>query len=73
LALLGGNPYSHKRRFREFASEIHHGAGVWKAADNLLEAVRLAPSARNALEWFFTGDEHLIHAYYRKPSFIVGL
>jgi nitroreductase len=44
-----------------------------KGADDLLETARLAPSARNAQEWFFTGDEHLIHAYYRKPSFIPGL
>jgi Putative TM nitroreductase len=44
-----------------------------KGADDLLETVRLAPSVRNAQEWFFTGDEHLIHAYYRKPTFIPGL
>jgi nitroreductase len=44
-----------------------------KGADDLLETARLAPSARNAQEWFFTGDEHLVHAYYRRPSFISGL
>jgi nitroreductase len=44
-----------------------------EGADDLLETARLAPSARNAQEWFFTGDERLIHAYYRKPSFIPGL
>jgi len=44
-----------------------------KGGDDLLEPARLAPSATNAQEWFFTGDEDLIHAYYRKPSFIAGL
>jgi len=27
----------------------------------------------HAQEWFFTGDEHLIHEFCRKPSFIAGL
>ena len=40
------------------------------SAVDLLETARLAPSARNAQEWFFTGDDRLIHAYHRKPSFI---
>ena len=55
-----------KRRSLEEISDI-------KGADDLLETARLAPSARNAQEWFFTGDAHLIHAYYRKPSIIAGL
>jgi len=55
-----------KRKSLEEISDI-------KGADDLLETARLAPSARNAQEWFFTGDEHLIHAYYLKPSFIPGL
>lgn len=42
-------------------------------ADDLLEAVRLAPSATNAQPWFFTGDKNLIHAYYRKPGRMKGL
>ena len=96
--MLAGNPYSQKRRFSKFTSEIYYSDALWKAqetlhrtktsqfkrksleeisdiegADDLLETARLAPSARNAQEWFFTGDEHLIHAYYRKPSIIAGL
>lgn len=42
-------------------------------ADELLEAVRLAPSAGNSQLWFFTGDENVIHAYSVKPSFLRGL
>jgi nitroreductase len=52
-----------KRKSLEEISDI-------KGADDLLEPARLAPSARNAQPWFFSGDEHLIHAYYRKRSFI---
>jgi nitroreductase len=59
-------PSQFKRKSLEEISDI-------KGADDLLETARLAPSARNAQEWFFTGDEHLIHAYYRKPSFFPGL
>lgn len=33
------------------------------ALDELLEAVRLAPSATNSQPWFFTGTEQEIHAY----------
>ena len=54
-----------KRKSLEEISDI-------KGADDVLEPARLAPSARNAQEWFFTGDEHLIHVYYRKPSFVSG-
>lgn len=43
-----------------------------KGADNLLEAARLAPSARNNQPWFFTGDENIIHAYYIKPGLVRG-
>jgi Putative TM nitroreductase len=42
-------------------------------ADELLEPVRLSPSAGNSQPWFFTGDESMIHAYSVKPNFIRGL
>jgi nitroreductase len=42
-------------------------------ADELMEAVRLAPSATNSQPWFFTGDVNIIHAYSVKPGFIKGL
>lgn len=39
-------------------------------ADELLEVVRIAPSATNSQPWFFTGDKNLIHAYSVEPGFI---
>lgn len=42
-------------------------------ADDLLEAVRIAPSATNSQSWFFTGDASMIHAYSVKPNFIKAL
>jgi nitroreductase len=39
-------------------------------ADELLEPVRLAPSAINLQNWYFTGDKNLIHAYSSKPGFL---
>lgn len=41
-----------------------------EGADELLEPARLAPSAVNSQNWYFTGDENLIHAYSLKPNFL---
>ena len=38
--------------------------------DELLEVVRIAPSATNSQPWFFTGSSDIIHAYSVKPGFI---
>jgi nitroreductase len=43
-----------------------------KAADELLEAARLAPSAMNRQQWFFTGNASTIHAYRAKSSFLTA-
>jgi nitroreductase len=43
-----------------------------KAADELLEAARLAPSAMNRQQWFFTGSAGTIHAYRAKSSFLTA-
>ena len=40
-----------------------------KGADELLEPARLAPSAVNLQNWYFTGDKNLIHAYSSKSGF----
>jgi nitroreductase len=40
-----------------------------EGADELLEPARLAPSAVNLQNWYFTGDKNLIHAYSSKSSF----
>jgi len=44
-----------------------------KDADELLEPARLAPSAINTQNWYFTGDKNLIHAYSFKPGFFRNL
>jgi len=44
-----------------------------EGGDKLLEPARLAPSAINCQNWYFTGDKNLIHAYSFKPSFLRSL
>lgn len=39
-------------------------------AEELLEPTRLAPSAINLQNWYFTGDKQEIHAYSVKPNFL---
>jgi nitroreductase len=39
-------------------------------ADDLLEPVRLAPSAINSQPWFFTGSKDMIRACSNKPNFL---
>jgi nitroreductase len=43
-----------------------------KAADELLEPARLAASAMNRQQWFFTGNASTIHAYRAKSSFLTA-
>jgi len=43
-----------------------------KGADELLEPVRLAPSAMNRQQWFFTGNAGTLHAYRAKSSFLTA-
>ncbi len=43
-----------------------------KAADELLEPARLAPSAMNWQQWFFTGSANTIHAYRAKSSVLTA-
>ncbi|MGB7900902.1 MAG: nitroreductase family protein [Halobacteriota archaeon] len=62
----------HRTKTSQFKRKSLREISDIKGADDLLETARLAPSARNAQEWFFTGNQNLIHAYYRKPSFISG-
>jgi hypothetical protein len=51
---------------RESLSKITNIEG----ADELLEPTRLAPSAVNLQNWYFTGNKNLIHAYSSKASFL---
>jgi nitroreductase len=41
-----------------------------EGADELLEPTRIAPSAINLQNWYFTGNKNQIHAYSTKPSFL---
>ncbi len=41
-----------------------------EGADELLEPARLAPSAVNLQNWYFTGNINAIHAYSSKPNFL---
>jgi hypothetical protein len=41
-----------------------------EGADELLEPARLAPSAINLQNWYFTGNKNQIHAYSSKPGFL---
>ncbi len=41
-----------------------------KGEEEVLEPVRLAPSAVNLQNWYFTGDENTVHAYSSKPNFL---
>jgi nitroreductase len=51
---------------RQPISEITNIEG----ATELLEAARLAPSAVNLQNWYFTGDKNTIHAYSAKSGFL---
>jgi nitroreductase len=44
-----------------------------KDAYEFLEPVRLAPSAVNMQNWYFTGNKNTIHAYSAKPRFLRNL
>ena len=70
-----GNPKEtlHRTDISQFKrkplSEITNTEG----ADELLEPARLAPSAINLQNWYFTGDKNLIHAYSAKAGFLRGI
>jgi nitroreductase len=44
-----------------------------KNADELLEPARLAPSAMNRQQWFFTGNASIVHVYRAKLGFLTAL
>jgi nitroreductase len=52
---------------RKPLSEISDISGM----DNILEAVRLAPSAMNRQSWYFSGGENRIHVYMADDNFMV--
>lgn len=65
----------HRTNISEFKRQILSEITDIKGEEELLEPVRLAPSAVNMQNWYFTGDQTAVHAYSAKPNFfrsIVG-
>ncbi|HEX7481846.1 MAG TPA: nitroreductase family protein [Candidatus Bathyarchaeia archaeon] len=64
---------SKKALYRTSASEFHRKSlsdiTNIEGANDLLEAARLAPSAVNLQNWYFTGNKNMIHAYSSKAGF----
>lgn len=56
----------HRSSVSEFKRKPLKDISSIKGVDEVLEAVRLAPSAGNSQPWFFTGNEDIIHAYSSK-------
>ncbi len=65
---------SKEKLYRTSISEFHRKPLSYitniEGANELLEPVRLAPSAVNLQNWYFTGNKDIIHAYSAKTSFL---
>ncbi len=74
ILMLFGRPQEtlHRTDVSQFKRKSLQEISNITGADDLLEAARLAPSARNSQPWFFAGDEDLIRVYYLKPHAISG-
>jgi nitroreductase len=59
----------HRSSIEEFKRKQLKEITEIKGVDELLEAVRIAPSAANRQPWFFTGTEKFINAYASKSGF----
>ncbi|BAW30792.1 MAG TPA: nitroreductase family protein [Methanothermobacter sp.] len=53
------------RKYAEFKRKSLHEITDIEGMDEILEAVRLAPSAANNQPWYFKGEKNMIHAYQR--------
>jgi nitroreductase len=62
----------HRETVSEFKRKPLQEMTNIKGADELLEPARLAPSAMNSQNWFFTGDASTIHAYRAKSNFVTA-
>ena len=72
LALGKPKELLHRESVLEFKRKPLREITNIKGADELLEPVRLAPSAMNRQQWFFMGDASTIHAYRVKSNFITA-
>ena len=60
----------YRTSIEEFKRKSLSGITDIENADELLEPARLAPSAVNLQNWYFTGNKNSIHAYSAKSSFL---
>jgi len=58
------------RKHDEFKRKPLHEITDIKDMDEILEAVRLAPSAANNQPWYFTREKKIIHAYQKIPNIL---
>jgi len=74
ILLAFGKPKErlHRESLSEFRRKPLGEITDIKGADELLEPARLAPSAMNRQQWFFTGNAGTIHAYRAKSSFLTA-
>jgi nitroreductase len=74
ILLAFGKPRErlHRESLSEFRRKPLGEITDIKGADELLEPARLAPSAMNRQQWFFTGNASTIHAYRAKSSFLIA-
>jgi len=66
------NETLHRESVSEFKRKQLQEITDVKGADELLEPARLAPSAMNRQQWFFTGSASTIHAYQSKASVLTA-
>ena len=60
----------HRASAAEFKRKSLSDITSVEGASDLFEPVRLAPSAVNMQNWFFTGDKNAVHAYSAKAGFL---
>ena len=63
----------YRNSISEFKRNPQKDMNDFKGSEDLLEAVRLAPSATNSQPWFLKGDNNLIHIYAIKPGILRSL
>ncbi|MGF7117180.1 nitroreductase family protein [Methanobacterium oryzae] len=75
ILIAFGNPNEllYRTNVSEFKRKPLKEMNDFNGLQELLEAVRLAPSATNSQPWFLKGDDNLIHVYAIKPGFVRGL
>ncbi|MDI6643593.1 MAG: nitroreductase family protein [Methanobacteriaceae archaeon] len=71
ILIAFGNPKEElHRRISQFKRNSLTDITDMEGMDELLEPVRIAPSATNSQPWYFTGNNGLIHCYCKKLNFL---